>query len=576
MKKKYIIALVISVLYSVIFGQSVKIQMPLRFDHYYTYEQSIEAIKLLNQTYPEFTKIEVIGKSEENRDIWALTINNPKTGKDTDKPGVYVDGNIHGNEVQATEVCLYFANYLLTNYNKSAQVKKMVDKNAYYIVPVVNVDGRYHFFADAGMANSFRGLRIPKDDDRDGLIDEDSPDDLDKDGNICVMRKKDTYGNYKADPEDPRIMVRIKQGEKGEWTMLGAEGIDNDNDGKVNEDSDGFFDPNRNWGHVWMPEYVQSGSGKYPFSSTTVRVLRDFVTSKDNLIVCYAFHNSGGMFLRGPAAKVEGELPQKDLDVYDFLGKNSEKIVPGYQYLLSWKDLYTTYGDFTDFVENIMGAYSFVTELFKSENEFFEPKTNTDNLVEISRSDQMKDRLKFNDYLMQGMMFVPWHLYQHPVYGEIEIGGWIKQSGRSPQPFMLLEEVHRNASVIMFTAAQTPEISMDVYEVKKMDNDLYRVRVRLSNVCAIPSMSYLSINRRLFNQDYLKISGVKVIAGGKLLNKYTNETLYKENKPEVQFFSIPANDEIEFQYIVKGSGSFTISYISHKAGKIFRTVSLES
>ena len=31
-----------------------------------------------------------------------------------------------------------------------------------------------------------------------------------------------------------------------------------------------------------------------------------------------------------------------------------EKIVPGYRYLVSWKDLYATFGDFTDFTDNIV------------------------------------------------------------------------------------------------------------------------------------------------------------------------------------------------------------------------------
>jgi len=99
-----------------------------------------------------------------------------------------------------------------------------VDKKCFYIVPVVNPDGRYHFFTDPNNPDSNRSLRIPKDDDRDGLVDEDFPDDLDGDGNICLMRKRDPFGRYKTDPEDPRLMIRIKPGEKGEWTILGEEG----------------------------------------------------------------------------------------------------------------------------------------------------------------------------------------------------------------------------------------------------------------------------------------------------------------------------------------------------------------
>jgi hypothetical protein len=189
------------------FGQ--KVEIPLRFDKYYTYNEVVEAVKSLNKAYPELTKAVVVGKSEENREIWALEINNPKTGPANEKPGVYVDANIHGNEIQAGEVALYFADYLLKNYGKLADVTKNIDRNAFYIVPVVNVDGRYHFMAGGNTPNSNRSIRIPRDDDRDGLFDEDMYDDLDGDGNICQMRKKVDGGNYKLDSEDPRIMVRI-------------------------------------------------------------------------------------------------------------------------------------------------------------------------------------------------------------------------------------------------------------------------------------------------------------------------------------------------------------------------------
>ena len=147
-----------------------------------------------------------------------------------------------------------------------------MDRNTHYIIPVVNVDGRAHFFEDGNTPHSNRSIRIANDDDNDGLFDEDNSDDLDGDGSICQMRIKDPFGNMKTDPEDPRLMVRVKPGEKGEWTVLGYEGIDNDGDGRINEDGEGYLDPNRNWGYNWMPDYVQRGAGKFPLSGIGVKI----------------------------------------------------------------------------------------------------------------------------------------------------------------------------------------------------------------------------------------------------------------------------------------------------------------
>ncbi|MCK7536576.1 MAG: hypothetical protein MZV63_39140 [Marinilabiliales bacterium] len=57
------------------------VKVPLRFDFYYSYEKVVEALKALNTAYPELTRLDQVGKSEEGRIIWALTINNPKTGE---------------------------------------------------------------------------------------------------------------------------------------------------------------------------------------------------------------------------------------------------------------------------------------------------------------------------------------------------------------------------------------------------------------------------------------------------------------------------------------------------------------
>lgn len=559
------------------FGQ--KVEIPLRFDKYYTYNEVVEAVKSLNKAYPELTKAVVVGKSEENREIWALEINNPKTGPANEKPGVYVDANIHGNEIQAGEVALYFADYLLKNYGKLADVTKNIDRNAFYIVPVVNVDGRYHFMAGGNTPNSNRSIRIPRDDDRDGLFDEDMYDDLDGDGNICQMRKKVDGGNYKLDSEDPRIMVRIRNGEKGSYQLLGQEGIDNDGDGKINEDTEGYVDPNRNWGYNWQPNYVQRGSGDFPFSGVGLKAIANYIAERENIIIVYAFHNNGGMFLRGPGVKEDDPLSAADVAVYDDLGKNAEKMVPGYKYLISWKDLYSTYGDFTDFTYNAFGAFGFVGELFQRESETYttDKKKDTPEEGGFGRGENYvreRELLKFNDNLAHGSLFKEWTPYKHTVYGDIEIGGWIKYSSRMPHPFMLPDLVHRNASAVIYAASQTPEISLEVFKNEEIGKNLHRIYVRLRNSNAISSMTSHAIKTKIYPQDMLKVSGAKVIAGGKLNNEYTADIQFKQHKPEVQFLSIPGYSTVEYAFIIEGKGNVEISYESRKARNVKQNIKL--
>jgi hypothetical protein len=589
MKKILFLSLILIVAASVpAQNQNAKISVPLRFDHYYPLEQIYEAVQAIHQAYPDLTKLEEVGKSEEGRPLYAVTVNNPKTGPALAKPGIYVDGNIHGNEIQGGEICLYLLDYLLGNYGKNKDVTELVDKKVFYVVPVVNTDGRWHFFHDANTPSSNRSLRIPRDDDHDGLVDEDFPDDLDGDGNICMMRKKDPYGMYKTDPEDPRLMVPVKPGEKGEWTILGEEGIDNDGDGLINEDAEGYVDPNRQWGFDWAPEYVQSGSGDYPFQAVGLKALALWTQTRTNICIGWTFHNFGGMYLRGPSRKGLGEYPQQDVAVYDYIGKQAERITPGYKYMISWKDLYTTYGDSLEWLCETMGAYGYVAEVFQSESETFkgpgekkadQPSAGGEegprNFLFGGMTD--RERLKYSDNLTQGELYKPWKPFKHPAYGDIEIGGWIKMSSRLPAPFMLPDLVHRNAMAVLFSAKHTPEVSLEVTEVKKLGGDLFRVRTRLANGHAIPTMSYQAQKSRIYPKDMLRVSGVaaKVVAGGVLTDPYTDRVSYKKYRPEVQFLFVPGFGKTEYQFLVQGKGELSVQYESRHGGTLEKKVLLD-
>ncbi len=550
----------------------------LTFDHYYDGPAVVKAIHDLHNAFPTLTTLQSIGQSEEGRDLWLLTINNSKTGKDTDKPGVYVDGAIHGNEIQATEVCLYLASYMLNSYGENEMITHLLDSCAFYILPVVNVDGRWHFFADPSGYNLGRSGRVPYDDDHDGLVDEDGVEDLDGDGEILQMRIKDPFGRWKTSPDDPRVMVRVKPGEKGEWTRLGEEGIDNDGDGRINEDGPGYLDMNRNYGFAWQPPYVQDGAGDFPMSGKVTKAVSDFVSSKPNICFNFAYHNAAAMILRGPGSKEAGFYSPADVEVYDFLGKEGEKIIPGYQYGNSLEMLYPTYGDFDEWTYSNLGIYGFVSELFNNEQEQYrkpdEKKKGEDESWYGGTPGEEKQ--KFNDNVNQGSMFTNWHKFHHPQLGDIEIGGWRTFTTRMPPLFLLPEEVHRNASHVIFVARNLPHVTMEVIEKKDLGDGLHRIRVRLANDHAIPTLSNKARKSNLVRQDIVKIegSGIEVVSGAFVDDIHMDRISPVEDRPWMIFTTVPAFGKRDIQWIVRGSGTAKITYDAKKARNLSQTVQL--
>jgi hypothetical protein len=104
----------------------------LSFNHYYDWEEMEQALRTLEKAYPKFLKLNTAGKSWLGRELWYMTINNPDTGDELSKCAMYIDANIHGNEVQGGEIGLYTIWYLMENYNFNDGIKQLVDERVFY------------------------------------------------------------------------------------------------------------------------------------------------------------------------------------------------------------------------------------------------------------------------------------------------------------------------------------------------------------------------------------------------------------------------------------------------------------
>jgi len=555
-------------------------EVKLSFDHFYNQAELTAALQSLQKANPQFMKMVSLGKSYQGRDIWGVILNNPKTGPEEHKSGFYIDANIHGNEIQGTEVALYAIWYLLKNYGKTELATRLLDERAFYFIPTMNPDSRDYFI---DKKEYYRTGLIPLDDDQDGIADEDGPEDLDGDGFITTMRKKDPNGRYKAHPDDPRILIPVRPGEKGEYSLLGSEGIDNDGDGRINEDELGGYDMNRNYGFNWQPHYVQYGAGPYPFCYPETKATRDFLLAHPNIMGGQNFHNSGGMILRGPGAKNMGEYPMGDRNIYDYIGKRGEKIIPGYRYLIVYTDLYTVFGGSIDFLYSVLGMYTFSNELDMSPTFSF-PTGGEDEEVdeEVQRIRNLAETLaemKYHDLVLLGEHFADWKPYKHPLYGDVEIGGTKIYGSRVPPLFQLADTCHRNAAFCFYHADQMPRLEFDGVKVKKLENDLFQIDVSVKNTRVTPTMSAQAVQNKLHRADRLKVEGqnIKLVAAGRLYDKYrgtTNKVKTRDNYIWVES-GVSSFGRVEYRFLVEGKGNIKLIYDSLKGGYYTKSVTLK-
>jgi hypothetical protein len=537
-------------------GSPANPKVQASWNKYYTYDGITEVCKKLAKEYPGLVTMESAGKSYQGRDIIALTISDKKAGNPDYKPGFYIDGNIHSNEIQGTEMALYTAWYLCEMYNENKFIKELLKEKTFYILPSINPDARQYFMDEPNTASSPRSGLVPMDNDRDGLYDEDKYDDLNNDGIISMMRRKSAYGTYNTDPKDPRRMIRAAPGEKGEYEILGLEGIDNDGDGLVNEDGIGGYDPNRDYGFNWEPAYVQQGAGKYPFSFPENQDVRDFGFKHRNITGSQSFHNSGGLILRGPSIQGGGAevFNRADEAVINAIGKKGEKIIPGYKFITIWKDMYTVYGGELDWWYGAMGSYVFSNELW---NEFmmFNDTSNVDSY-------------EFDKLLLFEDAFVPWQEVDHPVYGKIEVGGFNKNFGRTHPGFLLESDAHRNAAFCIYNAWVTPKLEVKDIKVKNMGGGLKEVTATVENKQLMPTHSGTNLKYKIDPPDYAYLDGGKVVAGMIVLDK--DRSLNQEQKKDPQrleISNIEGYSHVDLKWIVRDGSKFTVRVESVKGGR---------
>ncbi len=576
--KKIFISLYIVVIFSMSYAQDGSMffraagspenpKVPMLWNRYYNYAGITDFCKKLAAAHPDLVKVSSIGKSYQGRELWLLTVTDFKKGKHEEKPGFYLDGNIHSNEIQGTEFAMYAAWYLAENFKDIDFVKELLADRVFYIVPSINPDGRDNYMKEPNNPNSPRSGMIPIDNDRDGLVNEDGFNDIDGDGHITMMIRKSPTGRFKKDPSDPRRLIPVGVDEIGEYEMLGYEGYDVDGDGRVNEDGEGYYDPNRDWGWKWQPNPIQGGAYKYPFSIPENRAVRDFVMKHSNIAGAQSFHNSGGMILRGPGAEEDlSTYNAADVRIYDAIGKMGEKLIPGYRYLVVYKDLYSVFGGELDWFYGGRGIYTFTNELWTSYQYFNEASQRGGGRFGSS------EPYEFDEWLLFGDAIVEWKEFDHPQFGKIEVGGPKKNFTRANPGFLLESDAHRNMAFCIYHAYHMPKLQVEEITEKSLGGGLTEVTVVITNKRMMPTHSSQDLKYKIERPDYISIEGAKVVAGMVVENRDMGVMKEQKVNPQVlEVDNIPGLGSVTVRWIISSGKNYTIKVNSAKGGVVSRT-----
>ncbi|MCU0457530.1 MAG: M14 family metallopeptidase [Bacteroidales bacterium] len=465
----------------------------LTFDGYHSYGVICHWMELWAQEYPEIVTLYEIARSYEGRPIMQMTLTSGKNGSDTDKPAAFFEGNRHSGEITSAESVLWLARHLIEGYGTDPAITDLLDHFTVYLRPVNNPDGHELYL---NTAQSNRSTVRPDDNDSDGLFDEDPSEDLDGDGIILTLRWPDRKnGTLTPDPADPsgRIMKRVPRGEGIYATS--SEGIDNDGDGRINEDGIGGLDLHRNYPENWRPEreltgrgFTQRGAGAYPLSEPETRAVFTFLMTHPNIYVVNSMDTTVPMHLRPPSTSPSEErMYPEDLKWYVYFDDLARKIT-GYERA---GDVYNDYGSGQplfghgpDFGYWYYGAIWYGDELWNGGR----PKDYDGD----GDKDQV-DMLAWDEEENGGDGFHEWKPVSHPVHDSVEAGGFHpKFFSQNPPPAHLEKWAANQALFNMELIKHLPRLEWEEYSVRRVkkhrgDSTDYDLTIRYRNAGKLPT-----------------------------------------------------------------------------------------
>jgi murein tripeptide amidase MpaA len=493
----------------------------LRFDRFYRHAELVEILQGFARRRPELFAVEVIGRSHEGREILVVTATHAATGAAADKPGFWIDGNIHAAELTASTACLCYLDTLERGYGSDADITRLLDTRALYVCARINPDGAEWALADRPRFIRSSTRPYPFDEDPvDGMTVED----VDGDGRILMMRVPDANGGYKAHPEDARLMVARDPAEAGGqyWRVL-PEGSIANYDGveiRVNRDKQGL-DLNRNFPSGWRQEFQQVGAGPYPASEPEVRAVVDFIVKHPNIGAGVSFHTHSGVILRPFSSEPDENMPAEDLWLYKQFGRKSTELT-GYPNISIFHDFkyhpkQVITGGF-DWIYEHLGQFFWTVEIWAPVKE---AGVENYHFIEWYREHPPEDDLKllrWSDRELAGEGHVDWYAFEHPQLGPVELGGWNKLATfRNPPRKYREREVRRFPGWLTWQALTLPKLELLRCEAERIGPDSWKLRLAVHNTGYLPSyVTKRALERKVTRGVVYEIelpAGAKLVGG---------------------------------------------------------------
>jgi hypothetical protein len=486
-------------------------------------------------------QVETIARSAAGSQIRVVTLPPPKDAA-AERPLLLVVAGADAGHAVGVDVALGIAETL------AATPPPWLSSMDVAIVPCLNPDG----FAKRSPAVHGGRLPLAVDADRDGRLDEDGGDDLDGDGMVLAMRVRNPApatglaATHCDDPEWPGLM-RAADRAKGDvpsWAVL-VEGLDDDGDGRFNEDgrggaAGGGLDLDRQWPASW-PEF-EDGAGRRPLQTAETRGLAEWCLSQERLVGVLVFgrHDTLVSIPEPGKMEVSGTVPQgiaePDKWIWELVGAKFKEVTGIHESPTA--DLR---GSLLLWASSHLGVISMGTPVWVRPD-LVKPERRGEASAALKESDQAAaeptqegaepkpeppkepeaktDEAKWVRYFAQRVAaggtpgFVAWKPFSHPQLGPVEIGGFIPHARANPPASELPRLVSQQTAFMGEFAALLPRISQRAWATR-LAPGVWRIDARVSNEGRLPTRTSMGAKARWGQPTLvqLEMNGATLLSG---------------------------------------------------------------
>ncbi|MBB3232838.1 M14 family metallopeptidase [Halomonas stenophila] len=480
-----------------------------RYRHEYLSHKALgRQLEAWAEAHPELAHLRSIGTTPQGREIWVLTIG-PEP--DRRRPGVWVDGNMHGTELAGSSVALAIAEAALALHLDPEALaddwpepqREALREVLFYICPRVSPDGAEQVLSQGGFVRSVP-RRHPDSPERPRWYAQD----LDGDGRCRYLRQADPAGDFVASTRYPGLMLPRRVDDPPPYWRLYPEGAIEHWDGQTIPEPDWLADTpdfNRQFPWGWQPEPEQLGAGQRPGAEPETRAVIDFALRHPNLYAWLNLHTFGGVFIRPLSDAPDSRMAPADLALYRQLADWGEARV-GYPTVSSFEEFCyepetPLHGDLIDFTYHQRGCVAIVCELWDlfrrlgrpTPERFIDHYTSLDReaLEGLARWDLSENRRR---------LFGDWRSLVHPQLGQVEVGGLDPVCGLwNPPPEALPELCDALADYWLRVAAMLPRLVIEQLTLTRLGPRQHLLELTAANHGYLPTQGVQAARDRPWN-----------------------------------------------------------------------------